>query len=201
MESVFQTYLRSEFESIEDYNAAAGEVAEPYHFVVVAGFPAAFTEEAARHLTSILTSGPRCGVHAIVTWSPHQPIPRSFDINHLHECCTEFRVTDGHVVPHLAAPSSTEFEPLAPPDAADYVSLVRAVGEQSRDARRVEVSFRRIAPKSDAIWSQCSADGLDFPIGRAGQRGSSLCDWDVALANMSSLLERRVPENPRYSIF
>ena len=168
MESVFQTYLRSEFESIEDYNAAAGEVAEPYHFVVVAGFPAAFTEEAARHLTSILTSGPRCGVHAIVTWSPHQPIPRSFDINHLHECCTEFRVTDGHVVPHLAAPSSTEFEPLAPPDAADYVSLVRAVGEQSRDARRVEVSFRRIAPKSDAIWSQCSADGLDFPIGRAG---------------------------------
>ena len=27
MESVFQTYLRSDFETIEDYNAAAGEVA------------------------------------------------------------------------------------------------------------------------------------------------------------------------------
>ncbi len=168
MESVFQTYLRSEFESIEDYNAAAGEVAEPYHFVVVAGFPAAFTEEAARHLTSIITSGPRCGVHAIVTWSPNQPIPRSFDINDLHECCTEFTVTDGHVIPSLASPSSIEFESFAPPDSADYVRLVRAVGEQSRDARRVEVSFSRIAPKPEAIWSQCSADGLDIPIGRAG---------------------------------
>ncbi|MEJ7594722.1 MAG: FtsK/SpoIIIE domain-containing protein, partial [Planctomycetaceae bacterium] len=168
MESVFQTYLRSEFDSIEDYNAAAGEVAEPYHFVVVAGFPAAFTEEAARHLTSILTSGPRCGVHAIVTWSPNQPIPRSFDINNLHECCTEFTVTDGRVVPRLESPGSVEFEALAPPESADYVSLVRAVGEQSRDARRVEVSFNRIAPKPDAIWSQCSAEGLDVPIGRAG---------------------------------
>ena len=168
MESVFQTYLRSEFESIEDYNAAAGEVAEPYHFVVVAGFPTAFTEEAARHLTSILTSGPRCGVHAIVTWSPNQPIPRSFDINNLHEYCTEFTVTDGRVVPRLESSSSVEFEALAPPESADYVSLVRAVGEQSRDARRVEVSFNRIAPKPDAIWSQCSAEGLDVPIGRAG---------------------------------
>jgi len=167
MESVFQTYLRSEFETIEDYNAAAGEVAEPYHFVVVAGFPAAFTEEAARHLTSILTSGPRCGVHAIVTWSPNQAIPRSFDINDLHECCTEFSVRDGAVVPKLAS-GSTVFESFPSPDSADYVRLVRAVGEQSRNARRIEVSFSRIAPKPDAIWSQSSADGIDFPIGRAG---------------------------------
>ncbi len=168
MESVFQTYLRSEFETIEDYNAAAGEVAEPYHFVVVAGFPAAFTEEAARHLTSILTSGPRCGVHAIVAWSPNQAIPRSFDVNDLHECCMEFTVRDGAVVPKLASTTSTVFESFPPPDSANYVSLVRAVGEQSRNARRIEVSFSRIAPKPDAIWSQSSADGIDVPIGRAG---------------------------------
>ena len=168
MESVFQTYLRSEFETIEAYNAAAGEVAEPYHFVVIAGFPAGFTEEAARHLTSILTSGPRCGVHAIITWSPDQPVPRSFDLNNLSEGCTEFVVRNEHVVPRLALPMTGEFEALVPPEPADYVSLVRAVGERSRNARRVEVSFARIAPKPDAIWSQSSADGLDFPIGRAG---------------------------------
>lgn len=168
MEGVFQTYLRSEFDTIEDYNAAAGEVAEPYHFVVVAGFPSAFTEEAARHLKSILTSGPRCGVHAIVAWSPGQPIPRSFDVNDLHECCTEFIVKGGQVLPKLDSPGAAEFESLAPPESADYVSLVRAVGEQSKNARRVEVSFSRIAPKPDAIWSQNSADGLDIPIGRAG---------------------------------
>ena len=198
MESVFQTYLRSEFETIEQYNAAAGEVAEPYHFVVVAGFPHSFTEEAARALTSILTSGPRCGVHAIVTWSPDQTTPRSFDVSNLRNCCTQFHVAKGLVQPGMspasrpveklktlpgqdildakpitpAAAESTdnflEFSALAPPESAEYVSLVRAVGEQSRNARRVEVSFSRIAPKSDAIWTSRSADGIDFPIGRAG---------------------------------
>ncbi|MFO1000546.1 MAG: FtsK/SpoIIIE domain-containing protein [Planctomycetaceae bacterium] len=198
MESVFQTYLRSEFETIEQYNAAAGEVAEPYHFVVVAGFPHSFTEEAARALTSILTSGPRCGVHAIVTWSPDQTVPRSFDVNNLRNCCTQFHVAKGHVQPGMspasrpaekpkalsgqdflehkpAAPTVSEsadnfleFSALAPPESAEYVSLVRAVGEQSRNARRVEVSFNRIAPKSDAVWTSRSADGIDLPIGRAG---------------------------------
>lgn len=198
MESVFQTYLRSEFETIEQYNAAAGEVAEPYHFVVVAGFPHSFTEEAARALTSILTSGPRCGVHAILTWSPDQAVPRSFDVSHLRNNCTQFHVAKGLVQPGISptsrpiekpktlpghdildskpsvsvstepAESFLEFSALAPPESADYVSLVRAVGEQSRNARRVEVSFNRIAPKSDAVWTSRSADGIDLPIGRAG---------------------------------
>ncbi len=198
MESVFQTYLRSEFETIEQYNAAAGEVAEPYHFVVVAGFPHSFTEEAARALTSILTSGPRCGVHAIVTWSPDQTSPRSFDVNNLRNCCSQFHVAKGLVQPGMSPSSRTvekpkilpgqdildskpstptvteptenflEFSALAPPESAEYVSLVRAVGEQSRNARRVEVSFNRIAPKPDAVWTSRSADGIDLPIGRAG---------------------------------
>ncbi len=196
MESVFQTYLRSEFQTIEEYNKAAGEVAEPYHFVVVAGFPNAFSEEASRHLTSILTSGPRCGVHTILTWSPEQAVPRSFDVSNLRQCALQFRVTNGAVVPTCLAlpavvsdpvkkdsdgllspvsahasrdvPALLEFEPLASPDPADYVSLVRTVGAKSKDARRVEVSFSRIAPKPDAIWSLSTADGIDFPIGRAG---------------------------------
>lgn len=197
MESVFQTYLRSEFETIEDYNRAAGEVAEPYHFVIVAGFPNAFSEEAARHLTSILTSGPRCGVHAIVAWSPELPVPRSFDVTNLQTCAMQFRVTNGTVVPmslpvaaartvpdrgrerddviplhpvpsRLQDSPGLEFEAMASPEPGDYVSLVRMVGARSKDARRVEVSFSRIAPKPEAIWSQSTAEGIDFPIGRAG---------------------------------
>ena len=198
MESVFQTYLRSEFETIEDYNRAAGEVAEPYHFVVVAGFPTGFTEEASRHLTSILTSGPRCGVHAIIAWSPEQSLPRSFDPENLRTCCQQFRVQNGRVVPEtlqaeqrratagmqslletdvssvkplpqlIAEVAGPGFEVLTAPDASTYVSLVRMAGEQSRDARRVEVSFSRIAPRAEVVWSLSTADGVDLPIGRAG---------------------------------
>ena len=47
MENVIQKYLRNEFATIEEYNAQAGEVAEPFRVLVVANFPANFTDEAA----------------------------------------------------------------------------------------------------------------------------------------------------------
>ncbi|MCA9047871.1 MAG: hypothetical protein KDA89_04040 [Planctomycetaceae bacterium] len=168
MENIFQTYLRSQFETIEDYNASAGEVAEPYHFVVVAGFPTAFSEESARHLSSVLTSGPRCGVHAMVAWNPTVSVPPSFDADDLINHCVRFRVTDQQIQPVRKLPPEILFEAYPEPAADEYVALVRHVGEQSKHARRVEVSFSRIAPQTDDIWTHSTADGIDLPIGRAG---------------------------------
>ena len=48
-----------------EYNAKAGEVAEPYRILVVADFPANFSETAARRLLSIASSGPSCGVFTL----------------------------------------------------------------------------------------------------------------------------------------
>ena len=168
MENVFQTYLRSEFSTIEEYNASAGEVAEPYHFVVIAGFPQAFSEESARHLSSILTSGPSCGVHALIAWNPTLPCPPGFDVEELRASCLSFQVRDRAVVPRRDLPDAIRFESVPEPAAEEYVSIVRAVGEKSKDARRVEVSFRRIAPRPDAVWTQSTAESIDLPIGRAG---------------------------------
>ncbi|MCA9083929.1 MAG: hypothetical protein KDA81_07725 [Planctomycetaceae bacterium] len=168
MENIFQTYLRSQFDSIEEYNASAGEVAEPYHFVVVAGFPVGFSEEAARHLSSILTSGPRCGVHALIATNPSVSVPPSFDRDDLLNHCRRFRVIGSEIQPEPPPGEGVVFEVFPEPAAAEYVSLVRQVGEQSRDARRVEVAFSRIAPRSEEIWSHSTADGIDLPIGRAG---------------------------------
>ena len=168
MENIFQTYLRSQFDTIEEYNASAGEVAEPYHFVVVAGFPTAFTDEGARHLASILTSGPRCGVHALIAWNPAIATPPSFDIDDLTNNCIRFQVVKEAVQPVQTFSRSVVFEHFPEPAAEEYVKLVRDAGEQSKDARRGEVSFNRIAPRDAEIWSHSTADGIDFPIGRAG---------------------------------
>ncbi len=48
MENVIQKYLRNEFQSIEEYNRHAGEVAEPFRILVIANFPQNFTEAARR---------------------------------------------------------------------------------------------------------------------------------------------------------
>ena len=66
IETVIQTYLRGKYNTIEEYNRDAGEVAEPYQVLVVMDFPVNFSETAARRLVSIMQNGPRCGVYAVV---------------------------------------------------------------------------------------------------------------------------------------
>ena len=88
MENVFQAYLRNEFDTIEEYNEQAGEVAEPYQFLVVANFPANFSDSAAQRLVSIASSGPRCGVYTIISVDTKQPMPHNFDMADLESVAT-----------------------------------------------------------------------------------------------------------------
>ena len=78
MENVIQVYLRNEFQSIEEYNRSAGEMAEPFRVLVVADFPANFSEAAAHRLKSIVSQrGPLRRLHA--PGRRHQaPLPRQF---------------------------------------------------------------------------------------------------------------------------
>ncbi|HEU5117554.1 MAG TPA: hypothetical protein VFT74_12995, partial [Isosphaeraceae bacterium] len=66
MEKVIQQFLRNEYPTLEEYNAHAGEVAEPYRIIVVADFPSGFNDQSAQRLMSIATSGARCGVYTLI---------------------------------------------------------------------------------------------------------------------------------------
>ena len=85
METVIQKYLRNQYKTIEEYNAQAGEVAEPYRFLVVANFPVNFTPEAARRLVSIVNSGPRAASTRSSPHDPKQPLPQGFNLDDLEQ--------------------------------------------------------------------------------------------------------------------
>jgi len=67
MELIIQKLLRERYSTIEEYNATAEEVAEPYRVLVVLNFPVNFTISSARLLDSIARNGPRCGIYTIIT--------------------------------------------------------------------------------------------------------------------------------------
>ncbi|MGH7194006.1 MAG: FtsK/SpoIIIE domain-containing protein, partial [Candidatus Saccharimonadales bacterium] len=90
MEVVIQKYLRNEFETIEAYNEAAGEVAEPFRYLVVANYPTNFSDSACRRLISIVSSGARCGVHALISVDTKHPMPQGFKISDLEQHCVNF---------------------------------------------------------------------------------------------------------------
>ena len=168
MENVFQKYLRNEFESIQEYNEHAGEVAEPYHILVVANFPANFSEQAARRLISVATSGPRCGVYTLISVDTRQPLPPNFDLSDLEHAATTLSWHDDRF---LSIEPELQQVPLvldAPPSATLCSHIIKSVGRQSKDSRRVEVAFSRVAPKDDQLWTCDSRHGIEVALGRAG---------------------------------
>jgi len=88
METIIQKYLRNNYINMEEYNKQAGEVAEPYRLLVVANFPANFTESAAQRLVSIASNGPRTGVYVLVVRDTEQKLPYNFRIEELERLST-----------------------------------------------------------------------------------------------------------------
>lgn len=168
MENVFQKYLRNEFESLEEYNAHAGEVAEPYRILVVANYPAGFTERAAQRLESIVSSGPRCGVYTLLGFDPRQRGPRGFDPASLSDEANVLRWQDGRFVTDALGPEPVPLVADPPPSPGLFAAVVRKIGELSKDVRRVEVPFRRIVPTADQWWTADSRRTIDCPLGRSG---------------------------------
>lgn len=165
---VQQKYLRNQYDSIEDYNRAAGEVAEPYRVLVVANFPAGFTPEAAARLTSIAKSGPACGVCSLVGVDAKATMPRDFSLADLEAAGFALHWRDGRFTPKDEAWAAFPMTLDAPPGPAAIAQLARRVGAASKDAGRVEVPFEYIAPKPEEVWTASAAKGLDVPVGRAG---------------------------------
>ena len=87
METVTQKYLRNEYATIEEYNAVAEEVAEPYRVLVVADFPTKFDEKSAARLAAIASGGVPCGVLTLVAVDTSKPLPLGFSLDELRPSC------------------------------------------------------------------------------------------------------------------
>lgn len=165
IEKVIQMYLRNEYETITEYNEQAGSVAEKYHFLVIADFPATFSETAIKRLQSITVSGPRCGVFTLIHWDRRQQMPDGFVPDELRQnsVCIQ-REKDGFML--AGAGGQMAFD--AAPNDELAVELVHKIGKSSIDSNRVEVPFSQIAPKPDELWTHETTNELRIAIGRTG---------------------------------
>ncbi len=167
MQMVIQKYLRADYAAIEDYNAAAGEIAEPYRFVIIADLQEALTDGGAARLKSILESGPRCGVYAILSVEDTHTLPADLQ-NSLESTAVELKIEQG--VPRFVdqrydgVTTSLDAEPSDKLTAA----ILDRVAIASAEAGRVEVPFDRLAPEVGEDWSRHCDEELVVPLGRFG---------------------------------
>ncbi len=170
MENVIQKYLRNDFETIDAYNEQAGEIAEPYRFLVISDLPANISDQAAKRLASIVNSGPRCGVFTLIHHNSHLPLPKGLEAAALERSSVSLEWKDGKFVW-----KDEDFEPYPltlddPPDEGVITQLLHSVGEGATTAGRVEVPFDLITPAPGNEWSGNAAGDIRIPLGRAGAK-------------------------------
>jgi hypothetical protein len=170
MENVIQKYLRNQFETIEDYNVHAGEVAEPYRVLVIANFPANFTHEAMRRLQSIVGSGARCGVYTLLSVDAKQRLPEGsdFQLDDLEQSALTLE-WDGRRFTWRDRDFGAHPLLLDQPPSNDFCTrILQVVGARAKEAKRVEVPFEFVAPRPEEWWTGDTRPGLNVPLGRAG---------------------------------
>lgn len=168
MEKVIQMYLRNEYETIAEYNRAAGNIAEKYHFVVFADFPVNLSETASRRLLRIASTGARCGVYTLIHWDPRHGAPADALLDELKRSSIYIKhAGNSFVLVHPSAtPARVLLESPPPPDVGN--AFLSKIGERSGAANRVEVPFAQVTPGKGELWSANSAEEVRIPIGRSG---------------------------------
>jgi hypothetical protein len=189
METVIQKYLRNEYETIQAYNAEAGEVAEPYRFLVIADFPANITDTAAKKLASIVSSGPRCGVYTIIASDLKKP-PAHVPMAAIERESIVLRwekAPPGGAGGQAASGTGTggawprfvykdedfgrwPLESEWPPAEDELTRLLTEVGTLAKDSTRVQVPFAMVSPANGEVWSLDTAEEIRVPLGRAGAK-------------------------------
>ena len=168
VEKIIQSYLRDDHPTINDFNAVAGEVAEPFRVLVICDFPAGFTRSACTRLSQIIDHGARCGVLTLLLTEPGQPDPPGVALGKLSAQGVHLVWRDGRLAwddPDFG-PFLLDLDP--PPQQAASQQILRLVGAADEAARRVEVPFDFVAPAAGKWWTSDSRSGIEVGLGKAG---------------------------------
>ena len=143
-------------------------IAEKYYFLVVADFPANFTETAAKRLLSIATTGARCGVYTLIHWDRRLPLPQDFIPDELRKSSVTVTFQGSSILIDGQPETGVGLQLEEPPSADVATELIQRIGRFSRDSSRVEVPFEQVAPSETEIWTEETSGELTVPVGRTG---------------------------------
>ena len=205
IELVIQKYLRTTYQTIDAFNDAAGEIAEPYRMLVLFDFPIGMTGESAARLKSIIENGPRCGVFTLVVYDSGAQVPYGIEVEQLRSSSmNSLNLQGGFADSVNGYQLETAFEHDVLPERSEIAArIIDSVGRASIAQTEAAITFEKVfamygdvaarglrpelgaAPKRTRVsdpntwWSDDSTRGLFAPIGQKGAR-------DVAILGLDS---------------
>lgn len=203
IELVIQKYLRTTYQTIDEFNNDAGEVAEPYRMLVLFDFPTGLTVETAARLKSIVENGPRCGVFTLLVADEGLQAPYGIDLEQLATSMKRLNLQSGFTDNVNGYQLATRFEHDLLPERSEVVRrIIDSVGRASISRTEAAVTFDKVfsmygtvaarglrpelgtaitgtkAADPKTWWSNDSTTGLFAPIGQKGARDVAILGFD-----------------------
>ena len=142
-----------------------------------------FTDNAARHLMSVMSSGARCGVYTLLSVDMKQRLPHGFNLSDLEQNAVKLIWKDNRFV---CKDGEWEHLPLtldAPPSQERFTQILQRVGERAKAGSRVEVPFEFIAPR-EGDWCRSRAPRRSTCLSAApARRNARTCNSATARRN------------------
>jgi len=204
IELVIQKYLRTTYETIDEFNAAAGEIAEPYRCLVLFDFPTAFSDVDVARLKSIMSNGPRCGVRTLLLTSRGVTPGYGVDTDQIAGEAKRITIGADFAREHRGYGLRMRLasESVSAAASAGAASIIDTVGRRSVSKTEAAVTFEKAfalfaqvarrglrtelseaAAETDADdeatwWRDDSTRGLFAPIGQKGARDAAILSFD-----------------------
>ena len=203
IELVIQKYLRTTYQTIDEFNDAAGEIAEPYRMLVLFDFPRGLSADAAARLKSIVENGPRCGVFTLVAADSSVQAPYGVDTDQLRDSMRTLNLQGGFADDVNGYRLETSFDHDVLPEQSEVAKrIIDGVGRASTSRTESAVTFdkafsiyrqvvgRGLHPELGAAatqvavsdpttwWKDDSTRGLFAPIGQKGARDVAVLRFD-----------------------
>jgi hypothetical protein len=165
--NLLQGSLANRFDSLQAYNAAAGEMAEPYRFLFIANFPYGFSQQAIENLLSLLDNAALAGL-AVFMSLDHAALDKHRDLadklqQHPHlSILAQGKVSRIEGADFLNQHFTIQLEQAVSPAAE---SIIQAANQQAQQAstRAIRVEM------PEHPFTQSSRDGIYIPVGLAGK--------------------------------
>ena len=204
VELVIQKYLRTTYETIDEFNAAAGETAEPYRYLVACDFPTGFTDETFGRLKSIMANGPRCGVRTLLLTSRAVTPGYGVDPAQIDGVARRITIGGSFVRDHKGYTLQMRLDNAGDPVAAERVAaaVIDSVGRRAVSRAESAVTFEKafalfgqvarrglrtdLPPSAATVvvadestwWQADSTRGLFAAIGQKGARDAAILSFD-----------------------
>ncbi|MBP1468938.1 hypothetical protein EYB53_024735 [Candidatus Chloroploca sp. M-50] len=166
IEEIIQRRLLNTYRDIQAYNRANPDVAIPYRFLVMIGFPKGFSPKAAELLSTIARTGPRTGCYVLGGVLKGEQPPRGFDFRAFMNLASYLSLKNSRQIQwHDPDFPQATIQPDGAPPPGLIDRLAQVIQPLVVAASVTNIPFRRIAVRKSQWWHERSADGVALILG------------------------------------